>query len=478
MRRGLAALAVCVLATTTAHAQVWPSFRGFRGSGVADGANPPTVWDVEKGINVKWKTAIPGFAHSSPIVWGDRVFVTTAVPTSEAAVTFRHGEDAGVASTRDDAPHSWRVYALDKDSGTIVWDRVAHKGIPRTARHVMASQANATPATDGKHLVVFFGSEGLYCYDLNGKLLWKRDLGPLASARVHDPSYEWNTASSPVIYKNLVILQVDLLENSFIGAFDIKSGKDVWRTERDEIPSWATPFVYEGASRSELVTLGGNFARGYDPDTGRELWRLGKHSDFPTPTPIGGKGLIFVTSGSGSTVQPIYAIRPGAKGDITLKDDQESNQSVVWSKHRGGSFVPTPILYGDLLYVCNSTSSACTGILAAYKAETGERVYQERLTRGGSYSASPVAADGKLYFANEDGEVIVVKAGPTFERLAVNSMGELIMATPAISRGTIFFRTQHHLVAVAESRAGTSAPKQRASRFDKATALWEGMRHW
>jgi outer membrane protein assembly factor BamB len=446
MRYRTVTFAVCVLLAAAVHAQEWPSFRGAHGSGVADGTNPPIVWDLEKGINVKWKTAIPGLAHSSPIVWGDRVFVTTAVPKTTADVTFRHGEEAGVASTRDDVPHSWRVYALDKESGEIVWERVAYEGVPRTARHVMASQANATPATDGGHL-----AEGLYCYDLDGKLLWKRDLGLLKSARVHDPSYEWNTASSPVIYRDRVILQVDILENSFIAAFDIRTGKDVWRTERDEIPSWSTPYIYEGPPRAELVTLGGNFARGYDPDTGKELWRLAKHSDFPTPTPIGGRGLIFLTSGSGSTVQPIYAVRPGASGDITLQDDEDSNRSVAWSKRRGGSFVPTPLVYRDQLYVCNSTSSACTGILAAYNAETGERVYQERLTQGGSYAASPVAADGRLYFATEDGDVIVVKAGPTFERLAVNPMGELIMATPALTRGALIFRTQHHVVAVAES---------------------------
>ena len=443
-----------------ARGREWPSFRGPGGSGILDGAHPPTVWDVEKGINVQWRTPIPGFSHSSPIVWGDRVFVTTAIPAIDAAVAFRYGGDASSRvdpanfSTTDDFPHSWRVYALDKQTGRILWERVAHEGVPRTARHVTESQANQTPATDGTHLVVWFGSEGLYCYDLDGTLLWKKDLGPLTSGYVIDPSYEWNTASSPIIYKNLVILQVDLLEGSFIAALDITTGTEVWRTERDEVPSWATPLLYEGPPRTELVTLAVRYARGYDPDTGQELWRLGKHSIFASSTPIAGRGLIFVTSGGGGTIQPIYALRAGGSGDITLADDETWNAYVVWSTHRGGPMVPTPILYGDLLYLCSDS-----GILTAYQAETGEWVYRARVTRGGNYSASPVAADGKLYFASEDGEVIVVKAGRQFERLAVNPMGEVIMATPAISEGMILVRMQHQVVAVAESAPSESAPR-------------------
>ncbi len=433
----------------------WASFRGPGNSGIADDGRPPLEWNAEKGVNIKWKTPIPGFAHSSPVTWGNQIFVTTAVPLRDAPLVFWHGRgsadtESGGASayTKDDVPHSWRVYALDKDTGRIVWERVAHEGVPRTARHVMASQANATPATDGKHVVAFFGSEGLYCYDLAGKQLWKRDLGPLSSGRYLDASYEWNTASSPVIYRNSVILQLDLAENSRMAAFDLETGKDLWRTDRDEQPSWATPLLFEGPHRTELVTAAARFARGYDPDTGKELWRLGKHSALPTPTPVAGKGLIFITSGGGTTVQPIYAIRPGANGDVTLKDGESVNESVVWSQHRGGSYIPTPIVYGDILYV-----SSNTGIVAAYEAETGKLLYQQRLTKGGggTYSASPVAADGKLYFTSEDGDVTVVKAGPVFEALATNSIGEVVMATPAITKRMLLFRTQHHVIAVADA---------------------------
>jgi outer membrane protein assembly factor BamB len=433
----------------------WPSFRGPSGSGVADGANPPTTWNVPSGANIRWKTPIPGLANSSPIIWGNRVFVTTAVPMTDAEPFFVSGRQsastAGSANrmTKDDAAHSWRVYALDKQSGRILWERVAHEGTPRTARHGNETQANQTPATDGTHLVVFFGSEGLYCYDMDGKLLWKRDLGALHSGYIVDPSYQWNTASSPIIYRNLVILQLDLLKNSFIAAFDIRNGKQVWRTERDEVPSWPTPLLYQDGDRTELVTVAPNFARGYDPATGQERWRLGKHEVYASATPIAGHGLIFITSAGGNIIQPIYAVRPGGEGDITLGDDETSNAFVLWSKHRGGAFLSTPIFYDGLLYVCQSE-----GILSAYRPETGERVYQVRLPPN-NYTASAVASDGRLYFANADGDVVVVQAGPKFQQLAVNSMGEVIQATPALSPGMLVIRTMRHVVAVAERPTGS-----------------------
>jgi outer membrane protein assembly factor BamB len=440
---------------SAASARDWPAFRGRGSSGIADGAELPTVWRVEDGQGIKWTTPIPGTALSSPIVFGDRVFVTTAVPSREQDVAFRTGRsaqslaDAENRSTRDDVPFSWRVYALDRHTGKILWERVAHEGVPKTQRHVAQTQANSTPATDGRHLVVWFGSEGLYCYDLDGKLLWKKDLGPLSSGYIIDPSYEWNIASSPVIYKDRVILQADLLKNSFIAAFDIKTGTEVWRTPRDEVPSWGTPLVYEGPTRTELVTAAPNFARGYDPATGKELWRLGKHSVYSAPSPIAGDGLIVITSGSTGVIKPIYAIRPGATGDITLGDDETANEWVLWSTLRGGGFPATPLLYRGVLYITTGS------IVSAYQPETGERLYQQRLTRGGSFTASPVAGDGKVYFASEDGEVVVLTAGPTFERLAVNSMGALILATPAIAPNMIIFRTQRHVVAVAETPAAT-----------------------
>jgi outer membrane protein assembly factor BamB len=434
-----------LLFTTAVRAQNWPSFRGVNASGVADGQKPPVTWDAGKSLNIRWKTPIPGLAHSSPVVWGDKVFVTTAV-SSDPSSEFRHGLYGDVDSAKDVSKHAWRIYCLDKHSGKVLWDKTTHEGMPKIKRHIKSSHANSTPATDGKHVVVFFGSEGLYCYDFNGKLLWRQDLGLLDAGWFYDPDYQWGTGSSPIIYKNLVIVQCDVQKNSFIAAYDINEGKRIWFSPREEIPSWGTPTIYEGKTRVELITNATKYVRGYDPMTGKELWRLSGNPEVTATTPITGHDLIFI-SNSYRPNQPLYAIRPGATGEITLKDGKESNEFVAWSKQRGGTYMPTPIIYGDYFYTC-----ANQGVLACYVAQTGERVYQQRIgDKGGAYSASPIAADGKLYLTSEDGEIHVVKAGPKYEHLATNPMGEVCMATPAVSEGMIFVRTQHHLFGIGEN---------------------------
>jgi outer membrane protein assembly factor BamB len=330
----------------------WPSFRGPDASGVADGQHPPTTWDVKTGHNIRWKTPIPGLAHSSPIVWNGRLYLTTAV-SSEEKTEFRPGQYGAGDAAKDVVRHSWRVYCLDAKSGKIVWEQTAHEGVPKIKRHLKSSHANATPAIDGKHLVAFFGSEGLFCYDLDGKLLWKQDLGVIDVGAFNDPDLQWGTASSPVLYKNLVIVQCDRQKDSFLAAYDIDTGREVWRVARDEPPSWGTPTVYDGPPRAELITNGARYIRGYDPLTGKEIWRLGPNSEITVPAPVVGHGLIFVTNGY-RPIQPIFAILPGATGDITLPEGQESGAQVAWSKTRGGPYQPTPIVYGPYLYVCNN----------------------------------------------------------------------------------------------------------------------------
>ena len=265
----------------------WPSFRGPVASGVADGFATPEKWDATKGEGVLWKTSVPGIAVSSPIVWGDRLFVTTAV-SSDPNASFRHGLYGDVEPSKDVTPHSWRLLCLDKKTGKVLWDREAHKGVPKTKRHPKSSQASATPVTDGKIVVAHFGSEGLYAYDMDGKLLWKRDLGILNAGWFYDPDYEWGAASSPILWNDLVIVQCDIQKGSFVAAYRAKDGEPVWRTERDEIPSWPTPTVAEIDGKAELVTQATKFIRGYDPRTGQELWRLGPNSEVTTPTPIVG----------------------------------------------------------------------------------------------------------------------------------------------------------------------------------------------
>ncbi|HEX7175074.1 MAG TPA: PQQ-binding-like beta-propeller repeat protein [Pyrinomonadaceae bacterium] len=420
----------------------WPSFRGEQAAGVAEGQNLPERWDAAKGLGLKWKTRIPGLSHASPVVWGEHVYVTTAV-SSRGLDRFRHGLYGDGDAAEDRSPHQWKLYALERGTGKILWERTAYEGAPREKRHIKATYANSTPATDGKHVVAFFGSQGLYAYDTKGTLLWKKDLGVLDAGAYDAPDYEWGTASSPIIYKNLVILQVDTQKEDFLVAYDVKTGREVWKATRDELPSWGTPNVYTGRGRAELVTNASNFIRGYDPATGKELWRLGGSSKITAPTPVFSDGLIVVASGRRPEA-PIFVLRPGASGDITLGADQSANAHVVWSKQARGSYMPTPLVYGPHLYVLNNS-----GLFDCYDLKTGAEVYRERIPhQGGGFSASPVAADGKIYLTAEDGDIFVVRAGPKFELLATNPVGELLMATPAISSGTMFVRAHRHLYAI------------------------------
>ncbi|HEV2764722.1 MAG TPA: PQQ-binding-like beta-propeller repeat protein [Pyrinomonadaceae bacterium] len=444
----LLALFLCLMACEVgARAQNWPQFRGAGASGVAEGRGAPVKWDASKAdAGVRWKTPIPGLAHSSPVVWGERVFVTTAVSTAPKTET-RYGLYGDVDPVKEEPKHAWKLYALDKRTGKVLWERTAFEGLPKVKRHPKSTHADSTPATDGRTVVALFGSNGLFAYDVSGKLLWKQDLGVLDAGWFYDPDYQWEHGSSPVIYRNLVIVQADIQKGSFVAAYDLKTGRQVWKTPREEIPSWGTPTVYEGKTRAELITSGTKAVRGYDPLTGRELWRLGPMSEITTPTPFVAHDLIYVTSGY-APIQPIYAIRPGASGDISLPSGKESSEFIAWSKQRGGPYMPTPIVYGDLLYTVSNQ-----GVVTAYNAKTGERVYQERIAgRGGAFTASPVAYDGKIYLSSEDGEIFVFKAGPKHELLSVNPMGEVIMATPAISDGLLIVRGLKHVFAVGDEK--------------------------
>jgi outer membrane protein assembly factor BamB len=450
----LSLLCCLCFAVVTTQAQNWPSFRGNNASGVADGHSTPTSWNLEKSENIAWKTAVPGLSHSSPIVWGNRVFVITAISETNAAY---NPKDRDINSANDNAKHTWRIYCLDKQTGRIIWDKTAYEGVPRARRHLKASQANATPATDGRYVVALFGSEGLACFDLDGKLLWKQDLGILNPGYAGDPTSEWGHSSSPIIYRNLVIVQADGQKQSFIAAYNLMDGKQVWRVERGELPSWGTPVIYEGKARTELISDAGRYLRGYDPLTGKELWRFSQNNiEVKMPAPVIAHDLIYVTGGNPAG-SPIYAFRPGASGDISLKKGEESNPYLAWRLGRGSSYTGTPLVYGDYLYI-----SSDNGVLSAYNALTGARIYQERLPS--TFSASPVAADGKLYLASEDGDVFVVKAGPKFELLSTNPMGQALMATPAISDGTIFMRSQGYVYAVAERAQAKPRAKPVSSR--------------
>jgi outer membrane protein assembly factor BamB len=439
--RVLSIAAIGVITAAPVAAQDWPRFRGPAGSGIADHQPVRTDWDAASGRGILWKTPVPGIGHSSPVVWGDRVFISTAI--SSAARGHYNPKDTGIDPSKDVAVHEWRVIALDKDTGRVAWSRTAHRGVPKVKRHVKATQANASPATDGRIVVVAFGSEGLYAYDMNGTLLWKQDLGILDPGYAGQPDLQWGFATSPIIHGDLVILQCDIQANSFIVAFNIKDGTQAWRTSRDEIPAWSTPVIYQGKARTELITSGSKYYRGYDPLTGRELWRLRDDTQVKVPSPVVANDLFFL-SGGNPRGRDFYAVRPTASGDISLTSTQERGAHVAWRKTRGSPYTPTPIVYEGLLYVCNDN-----GVLTVYEAASGAQIYTHRIgTTNSTFSASPVAARGHLYFASEDGEVFVVKAGQTYELVATNRIGEPLMATPAISDGMLIVRGQQHLFAV------------------------------
>jgi outer membrane protein assembly factor BamB len=450
-------LTLCFLLSLAgaAQAQNWPSFRGPNTLGIADGQQLPVEFSAEDKSNILWMTSIPGLAHSSPIVWGDRVFVTTAINT-EGSPEVRTG-DSSVAGSRSlpgegRIKHSWRLYSINKNTGKILWSKTVHEGTPRITRHPKASHASATPATNGKYIVGLFGSEGLFCFDMDGKLMWKKDLGVLDQGYWTKPQYSWGPASSPVIYKNMVIIQNDKQQDSFLAAYALETGEEVWNVERDEKPAWSTPAVYQG-DRPELVVNSANYFYGYDPMTGKELWRFSNEDrQVISPSPVIVDGVAVITGAVPTGSHPIHAIRLGGNGDITPTDGETSSEFLAWKTPRWSPYTPTPLVYRDIVYVVVDN-----GVLRAFDFQSGERLYQTRIAVGAAFSASPVASDGKVYFASEDGDVYVVKAGKEYELLAANPVGEALMATPAISGDILLVRGRNHLYAVGTSKKAKKA---------------------
>ena len=436
--RAVLPLAVIAFAASPA-ANDWPQFRGPNGSGVAaTAAAPPTTWNIEKTTSIGWQAPIAGLAHSSPIVWGDRIYLTTAV-SAQANPSIVTGDvnKGGVASAADAGSYTWRLIAIDKNTGKVAWDVAAHQGVPRMKRHVKASHASATPATNGRVIVALMGSEGLFCFDMSGAQKWRTDFGVMDVGLVDDPALQWGPASSPVILDDMVLVQNDRHKESFLAAYDINTGKERWRSSHDEYPSWATPAVIRTAGRVQIVTNSGKHIRGFDPGTGKELWRLSdNNTQVKVPTPIASGDTVIVTGGYPPGGRPIYSIRTGGSGEL-------SAQSLNWKTDRGAPYTTTPIVYDGVLYAITDN-----GILSAYDPASGTRIYQERVAAGSGFSASPVAAKGRLYLSSEDGDVFVVEAGRAYRLLATNRMAEPIMATPAVSGNSIFIRTLTKLVAI------------------------------
>ena len=418
----------------------WPAYRGFMSSGVLDNANLPDSFSIEKAINIKWKIPIMGLGHSSPVIWDDKIFITTAVSLAdkEGIKIGIYGDGYPVA---DSSVHDWKVICIDKNSGKILWDRIAYTGIPRIKRHPKSTHANASVATDGKYVVAFFGSEGLYCYDLEGRPVWKKNFGILKSVAFNLPTAEWEFASSPIIHNGVLVIQCDVLENSFLATYDLKSGKELWRVKRYDYPCWCTPNIYKDGDETIIAVNGYKHRGGYDFKTGKEIWRMSGGGDVPIPTPIIGNGLIYFNSAHGPS-SPILAIKTNAIADITLKPDERINEYIAWSIPRGGSYIHSLLLYRNHLYNVN-----WNGTVQCYDANAGNEIYTAKLGRTKSFIASPVASDGRLFIVDEEGTIYILQDGNSFKQIDEIPLNEICLTAPAITDGMIFFRTHKSLIA-------------------------------
>jgi outer membrane protein assembly factor BamB len=437
--RKTAAAAILTLFFSIAYAENWPGWRGPGGLGISEEKGIPVKWDLTR--NVKWKVQVPGLGHSSPIVWGNRVLVTTAVSSDPKDDYWEKGFPRANQGGPDAAEVSWKVFCFDRDTGKLLWEKTAIRGKPAYSRHTKNSYASQTPVTDGTYVYAFFGSEGLYCYDFQGKLIWSKDLGTFAMRN------GWGMGSSPVLYEDLVIQVCDQeTGGSFIIALDKNSGKTVWKTDREEASSWSTPYLYLQGKRPELIVNATTAIRSYDPVTGILLWECrGPATSITTPTPTFSNGLIIVSSGFvAEPIRPITAFRPGATGDITLEEGRKESDYIAWRQLTAAPYIPSPLAYGDYIFVLFDQ-----GFISCYEVKTGKEIYgKTRIDVGASFSASPVAVDGKLYCVSEDGDVYVIRAGAQYELLAKNPIGESMMASPAVSDGKMFVRTLKHLYCV------------------------------
>jgi outer membrane protein assembly factor BamB len=416
----------------------WPQFRGPGARGVAPDANRIDTWSATE--NITWSCEIAGRGWSSPIVAGDRVFLTTAVSFGEVEEAKKGLYFGGERKDRPSAEHVWLVVCLDLASGEVLWEKEVHRGIPEKGLHIKNSYASETPVTDGKRVYAYIGNVGLFCLDFDGGLLWERRWPPVRTQA------EWGTAASPTLHGDRLYLVNDNQEQSFIESIDCQTGKTVWHIDRDEKSNWATPFVWVNDQRTEIVTPGSGKTRAYDLD-GNELWQLDGSSSITIGTPYTAHGLLYVSSGYIlDKRKPLFAIRPGASGDISLGESETSNASIAWCQKMGAPYNPTTLVYGDLLYVLLDR-----GLLACYDAKTGEVIYEpQRLGGANAYTSSPWAYDGKVFCLDENGVTTVVRAGREFEVLRTNPLAEdeMAMATPAISGRKLLIRTQSRLYCV------------------------------
>ena len=426
----------------------WPQFRGETAGVVADDPRLPDSWGPNE--NIVWSIDVPGTSWSSPIVWDEHVFIVTATrvdgednPVSPVE-TYRARSLGGsmTAANVEQAttPMRWMLYDVDFSTGETRWEQIIHTAVPSLPTHQKTSYAAETPVTDGKRVYVYLGDIGLFAFDFDGELDWSVSMEWL-------PRRDWGSATSPVVHNGRIYVVNDNEAQSFIASYDAETGTEIWRTNRDEGSNWATPFIWRNDVRTEIVTSGNGGVRTYSLD-GDLLWELHGMSSLVIPTPFAQHGLLYINSGYvADQSRPVYAIRPGAAGDISLGEGSNSNDYVVWSHPQLGSYNPSSLVYGDYHYTLLDR-----GILLCYDARTGREVYpRARITAGTLFTASPWAYNGKIFALSEDGDTFVIKAGPEFSVLGRNSMNEMSMATPAVAQGSLFLRTATKLFRISSS---------------------------
>ncbi len=441
LTRWFSGLIVGTVVLSAAAQTNWPQFRGEQSLGVATNQNLPTTWSATQ--NVAWKAAVPGLGWSSPIVWGDKIFVTSVVRDGEVEPPKKGLYFGGERRTPSTNTQHWMVYAFDWQSGKKIWEKQVHEGSPGTSVHLKNTYASETPVTDGERVYACFGNLGIFGLDLNGKEVWSQKLGQF---KTHAG---WGTAASPVLHKDRIFVVNDNDEQSFLVALNKKTGEQLWRVERDEKSNWATPVVWENEQRTELIVPGTKRVRSYDLD-GKLLWEFGGMSSIVIPTPCAQSGLLYVCSGYvGDQNRPVFAIRPGASGDISLKAGETNNPYIAWYQKTAAPYNPSPLAYGDYFYVLFDF-----GFLSCRDAKSGKEIYaKQRINLDGTsgFTASPWAYGEKIFCLSEDGDTFVFQAGPEYKLVGKNSLGEMCMATPAIACDSLIIRTAANLYRIKNS---------------------------
>ena len=422
----------------------WPQFRGPDALGVSDNPNLPDKWGPKE--NILWKRNLPGRGWSSPVVWGSRVFLTTAINEGTAKEPQKGLYFGGNQYKPSEHVHQWKVICLNLADGKVLWEKLARKGKPLGTIHIKNSYATETPLTDGERVYAYFGNHGLYCYSVEGELLWDKQWPALKTR------WGWGLAASPILHEGKLYVVNDNEEQSYLVALEAKTGKELWRTKRDEKSNWATPYLWENDLRTEIITSGTQKVRSYDLK-GNLLYQFGGNSSITIATPYSKFGLLYVTSGYvGDRKKPIFAIRPGAQGDISLKPNQDRSKYVAWRQPRAGPYNPSTIVYGDLLHVLLDR-----GIATCYEAKTGKQAHgPARLPEGRAFTSSPWAYDGKIFYLNEYGVTYVLEAGREFKLLHTNTLLEddMCMATPALAGDKLIIRTDARIYCFQKENKG------------------------